>query len=259
MGVTGPHSSLAPFFILSLSLHLLLFLPWPRSLEGEKTAEPIPVTFLPSPEEEKTKPLATSRERRRMASQTFKAAKKSTRLIEETAKPPWNLPEREIRGEERDSDTHQAREKNTIVRRPLPTLNELLPPATWSPAEGARSDREDAVRLDSREPKYVSYLTSVKRAIELVWEYPEPALRSQLQGKLVLEFRILGNGNLEGAHLVRSSGFPVLDQEAIRAVRAAAPFHPIPSWIGKTRLDIIASFEYYDNRLKYGSVPRDRP
>jgi hypothetical protein len=34
-------------------------------------------------------------------------------------------------------------------------------------------------------------------------------------------------------------------------VRAAAPFRPIPTHIGRQRLDIIASFEYHDSRLHY--------
>lgn len=125
----------------------------------------------------------------------------------------------------------------------------------WPPSGERANSKEGAVRLDTREPKYVSYFTSIKQAIELVWEYPEPALRQGLQGKLVLEFTILGDGHLEGTRLVRSSGFSVLDQEAMRAVQAASPFHPIPPWIGKSRLDVVASFEYHDNRLKYGSVP----
>jgi protein TonB len=105
--------------------------------------------------------------------------------------------------------------------------------------------------LNTRERKYVSYFTSIKQAIQIVWDYPESALRHGLEGKLVLEFTILGNGALEGTRLVRSSGFAVLDNEAIRAVQAASPFHPIPPWIGRNRLDIIASFEYHDNRMKY--------
>jgi len=55
--------------------------------------------------------------------------------------------------------------------------------------------------------------------------------------------------------LLRSSGYSVLDEEAMRAVKAAAPFHPIPSWIGKARLDIVASFEYHDNRVRHGLTP----
>lgn len=111
------------------------------------------------------------------------------------------------------------------------------------------------IRLDSTDPNYISYLASVKRDIELVWEYPPSALREGIQGRLIVEFRIRKNGTLMEARLVRSSGFSILDEEAIRAIQAAAPFHPIPTWIGKQRLAISASFEYYDNRLKYSYTP----
>ncbi len=242
-----PSSPLVPFFLISLALHLLLFFSWPNHPEIEKPAVQIPVAFLPSPEPKK-KPIQKSRQlRTRLSKVPVQLAKKSTPLPEEIGK---------TKNRERpDYRKNEARKKDTIVRRPLPTLKELLPPVTWSPSGERRSSKEGAVRLDTREPRYVSYFTSIKRAIEVVWEYPEPALRHGLQGKLVLEFTILGNGNLEGTRLIRSSGFSVLDQEALRAVRAASPFHPIPPWIDKTRLDVTASFEYYDNRLNYGLVP----
>lgn len=143
------------------------------------------------------------------------------------------------------------REEQGIARPSLPNLKELLPPVTWARRTDRSEDGDVTVPLNSREPRYVSYLTSVKRAIEVVWEYPETALRRGIEGKLVLEFTISSNGGLSEAALIQSSGSPLLDEAAIRAVRAASPFHPIPPSIGKNRLHIVASFEYYDNRLKY--------
>ena len=220
--------------------------------------EQIPVSVLPEadlPESQEGKaeaPKAVQKAESRPAKAAVRVAKKSLPLPEETAKRPQPP---SVREESREIPTRPDREKYTIVQRPLPTLKELLPPVTWA-SPGERTNRkEEAVRLDTQEPKYVSYFTSIKRAIELVWEYPEPALRHGLQGKLVLEFTISGGGQLEATRLVRSSGFPILDQEAMRAVQAASPFHPIPPWIGKARLDVVASFEYHDNRLKYGFVP----
>lgn len=218
--------------------------------------EQIPVSVLPDlPEAEEGKPetpKVAKQPRSRPAKAAVQVAKKSPLLPEGTAKRPQPPP---VREESREVPTRPDREKYTIVQRPLPTLKELLPPVTWaSPGERTNRKRE-AVRLDTQEPKYVSYFTSIKRAIELVWEYPEPALRHGLQGKLVLEFTILENGQLERTRLIRTSGFSMLDEEAIRAVNAASPFHPIPPWIGKSRLDVVASFEYHDNRLQYGVVP----
>jgi protein TonB len=76
-----------------------------------------------------------------------------------------------------------------------------------------------------------------------------------LQGTLVLEFTILGNGQLDGLRLVRSSGSDVLDQEGLRAVKAAAPFPPIPAWIKPNPLLISARMEYSDSRLHYRFIP----
>ncbi len=243
-----------PFFLISVGLHLLLlFFSRPNPPGKELAIEQIPVSVLPGAKEGKPEaPKAVQRAESRPAKAAVQVAKKSAPLPEETAKQPLPPP---VKEESREIPARPDREKYTIVQRPLPTLKELLPPVTWSSPRERASDKEGPVRLDTQDPKYVSYTTSIKRAIELVWEYPEPALRQGLQGKLVLEFPILGDGQLEGTRLVRSSGFPILDQEAMRAVQAASPFHPIPPWIGKTRMDVVASFEYHDNRLKYGLVP----
>jgi TonB family protein len=144
----------------------------------------------------------------------------------------------------------QIPDKAIVTERPLPTLKELLPPVGWS-TDGRASGANGPVRLDTKDPQYVTYFNSIKRAIEVVWQYPELALRYGLQGRLLLEFSILGNGDIESAKIVRSSGSNLLDEEALRAVKAAAPFGPIPAWIGKNRIDIVASFEYLDNRLNY--------
>lgn len=286
--MNNARSSLLPFFILSLLLHFLFVLIWPKAPKVEKIPEPISVAFLPLPKESPPKPIEKPIEkvvprpietplpkpierpiakplpeaietpvqkaeepRTRLSKVPAEIAKKSTLLPEETEKTaPEIRPEKERKRQEPKQPTVD-REQFTILQRPLPSLKELLPPPTWSASRDRSSGREEPVRLDTREPKYISYFNSIKRAIELVWEYPAPALRHGVQGKLVLEFTILANGSLDAARLIRSSGFSVLDQEAIRAVTAASPFHPIPPWIGKNRLDIIASFEYLDNRLNY--------
>ena len=71
------------------------------------------------------------------------------------------------------------------------------------------------------------------------------------QGKLAVEFTILGNGQLQRLRLIRSSGSLLLDDEALRAIKAAAPFPPIPPWIKPNPLPISATMEYRDSRLDY--------
>jgi len=140
-----------------------------------------------------------------------------------------------------------APEQGATIARTLPTLKELLPPANWS----SRSVDSGPISLNSKDPVYVTYFTKIKQMIESHWEYPELALRYGLQGRLALEFTIGSNGQLERLRIVRSSGSQLLDDEALRAIKAAAPFPPIPPWIKPNPLSISAAMEYHDNRVNY--------
>ena len=152
------------------------------------------------------------------------------------------------RPRETPAQREPIQEATVVVERPLPTLRELLPSPTYSTANARGGG---AVSLNTRDPIYVSYFTKIKQNIEQQWEYPEVALRYGLQGRLSLEFTIGGSGQLEQLRMTRSSGSQVLDEEALRAIKAAAPFPPIPSWIKPIPLSISASMEYHDNRLNY--------
>jgi protein TonB len=59
-----------------------------------------------------------------------------------------------------------------------------------------------------------------------------------------LEFTILKPGNVQRVRVLRSSGSGSLDQAAIRAVRAASPFDPIPAETGLAEIRIRFSFSY---------------
>jgi protein TonB len=83
--------------------------------------------------------------------------------------------------------------------------------------------------LNAPEIQYISYFASIKRKIELVWQYPYEAAAAGIQGELTLDFVIARSGAVNSVELVRSSGSKILDDEAIRSIRKAAPFDPIPA------------------------------
>jgi protein TonB len=255
--VEYPNHSLGRFFLLSVAVHLLLLLSWPKPSVRTPPQEPIPVSLLPVPPEERVKPTRIPRQApTRPSKGPAIVARKSSPVIEERSLAPREIiPPKEPPRQEPPPQREPVQEKSISAERELPTLKELLPPPTWSSSAQRSSRSEGPVPLDTRNPQYITYFGSIKRAIELVWEYPQLALRYGLQGKLLMEFTILGNGDLEGARIIRSSGSNVLDEEALRAVSAAAPFGPIPPWIGKNRIEIIATFEYHDNRLNYRFMP----
>jgi TonB family protein len=98
--------------------------------------------------------------------------------------------------------------------------------------------------LNAPEIQYISYFASIKRKIELVWQYPYDAAVAGIQGECMIDFVIGRDGKLESVELIRGSGYKVLDDEAIRSVRKASPFDPIPADYKIPRLEIRGRFVY---------------
>jgi len=103
----------------------------------------------------------------------------------------------------------------------------------------------ETIRLDSREPRYQDFLAQIQQRIYRVWGYPEEAWSSGISGEVQLLFTVLASGSLTGVRLLHSSGYPSLDQEALRAVKAAAPYDPLPFQVEEERVNILASFNYF--------------
>lgn len=110
------------------------------------------------------------------------------------------------------------------------------------------SPTERTISLDSQDSRYASYLLGVKRRIESRWGYPEGA--RGLTGDLLVTFAITRDGRLTDLNLTETSGIAPLDNEAIRAIREAAPFAPFPARMKFERLNIRAAFFYYNTRAR---------
>ncbi len=98
--------------------------------------------------------------------------------------------------------------------------------------------------LNAPEVQYISYFASIKRKIELVWQYPYDAAAAGIQGELTLDFVIARSGAVNSIELVSGSGSKILDDEAIRSIRKAAPFDPIPAGYKIPSLQIRGRFVY---------------
>ena len=87
----------------------------------------------------------------------------------------------------------------------------------------------------------------MRKSFELVWNYPARAARLGQQGVVALEFVIFQNGSLGRVKVLQSSGFSLLDTAAVRALRLASPYSPLPKGLGKDQLLITGSFRYVLN------------
>jgi protein TonB len=74
--------------------------------------------------------------------------------------------------------------------------------------------------------------------------YPDSAQRAGQEGKVKVSFTVGSDGRLVDAVVTDSSGFGELDAAALAAVRAAAPFAPIPAELNRSsaRLSITLRF-----------------
>jgi TonB family protein len=254
------NTSLVRFFFVSVGLHTLLFsfIYLGRHIKITPQ-EPIAVSVLLAPQKDQAAatPIPRAPTRPSKVKAPTIVAKKDSPVTKERSVPAQ---EKTMKNEIARQDSIPAapssappsepiRETTVVAERELPTVKELLPPLTWS---SSNSRVSAPVSLNTKDPIFVSYFNKIKQSIESEWEYPELALRYGLQGKLSLEFTIAKDGQLAQLRLIRSSGSQLLDEEAIRAIKAAAPFPPIPPWIKPNPLPISASMEYHDNRLNYG-------
>jgi len=103
---------------------------------------------------------------------------------------------------------------------------------------------DEPISLDTKEAKYVSYFSRIKQQIQRVWVYPSQGTKRTLSGELTLKFEISKDGNLLSLRLINGSGSNILDANAVKAVRGAAPYYPFPITITKKKLSILATFVY---------------
>jgi protein TonB len=276
--------SFAGFFLLSVALHLaVLPLAWRKPNRVKQLFEPISVSFLPAAKPavaEKTRiaPPLPSHSQRAPAK-----AKPITRPPAAQKNPPPARPQLEIRDLPLPpqlaarADPALSAPERPAVAEARPQNNQLA--VKRGPAQGEASifQKDSAAKtagkeqllpglrdltsynrpipLDTQDPVLAPFTKIIERWIEARWEYPDLAKHYGQQGKVTVEFTVLQNGEIDLLSVVRSSGYNLLDEEAVRAIKAASPFPPIPRSIAANRLRIIAGFTYVNNRIVFTNNP----
>lgn len=122
----------------------------------------------------------------------------------------------------------------------LPSGNELIQQSLEMARLAAEIERKQ--ELYAKRPKrkfisastqayeYASYMRDWVRKVERVGNanYPEQARIKNLSGKLVMTVAIRADGSVEDIVLTTPSGIVILDQAAMKIVKLAQPFAPIP-------------------------------
>lgn len=84
------------------------------------------------------------------------------------------------------------------------------------------------------------YLAGVQRKIWTIWAQQ---VRTDFRQPIAVLFTILADGSVADVRVIQSSGVPLLDLAAQRAVVSAAPFGPLPRDYGTNRYTIQGIFK----------------
>jgi protein TonB len=103
---------------------------------------------------------------------------------------------------------------------------------------------KSSIAFDVKGFKYDGYMMRLKDKIEGIWQYPSDAATRGIYGDLYLSFTIRKNGSLSKVELVRTSGYRSLDEAAMKALKDAAPYWPLPEDWKEEELTIKGHFIY---------------
>ncbi len=94
----------------------------------------------------------------------------------------------------------------------------------------SKKEKHRFISASTQSFRDAAYLDSWRRKIEQVGNlnYPDAAKRKGLSGSLIMDVAINANGTIREVTVLRPSGHKVLDDAAIRIVRLASPYAPLP-------------------------------
>ena len=90
--------------------------------------------------------------------------------------------------------------------------------------------REKRINRESMTTLEEYYVQAWERKIEKVatLNFPKEALQRRLSGSLILDVALKGDGSVHSITLIKSSGYPLLDNAAKAIVELAGPYAPFP-------------------------------
>ncbi|WGK68585.1 TonB family protein [Candidatus Haliotispira prima] len=139
----------------------------------------------------------------------------------------------------------QSKERPTDARKSLSDRQESAAETT-EPGQSNRLETPDKMRgnTENQAPQNVpdSYKSQVLMQMAQKKVYPFGARLKGQEGEVLLYLNVGISGELQVLELRKSSGFSFLDEAALRAVKKASPFPPLPG--NTTQFELIFAMEF---------------
>lgn len=113
------------------------------------------------------------------------------------------------------------------------------PVATQAPAAPVAQPQQNA-SSEARD----SYLGRLLAQLNRFKQYPRAARQARIQGVVMLHFVMNADGRVESFEIAKSSGRPVLDQEALSLIQRAQPLPALPPDFPTRTLDAVVPIEF---------------
>ena len=102
------------------------------------------------------------------------------------------------------------------------------------------NDRKDGISngvevINPQEEAMLRYQDMIKQKIESCRRYPNWAKKQGFEDSVYLTFIVLFSGQARDIKIIHSSGFAILDNEAVATIRRASPFLPIPKKFNRSQ------------------------
>jgi len=110
-----------------------------------------------------------------------------------------------------------------------------------------RVSQEKIEVMNPTQEAMLRYQDMVKQKIQEVRRYPLWAKKQEFQGVVHITFVVLSNGEVKNVIIKNSSGFNILNNEALATIKRASPFSPFPEGLKKPFLEMEVSVVF---RLK---------
>jgi TonB family protein len=118
-------------------------------------------------------------------------------------------------------------------------------------------NREADIPVNTREVKFAPYMQAMVRSLEERWR---PGGQSDFKKhtdearSLLMRITIESNGTLSNLEVLRPSPIAALNESAIAAIHAAAPFKRLPTSWGLDRVHIPIIFEVYEDTFVFRTM-----
>jgi len=114
-------------------------------------------------------------------------------------------------------------------------------------------NREADIPINTRQVKYAPYAHALVRALEEQWR-PGQARYDEFSSaarQALVKLTIEHDGSLSSVEILRPSPIPQINESAIEAIHAAAPFKVLPSSWGLDRVSFYLTFEVVEDRFVF--------